>query len=269
MKVSSVDQFAEVEMIRLGYSPIGSPLMSVLMYVVDGLLIDSGQHHMARVVLGLLQAKRLNRIILTHHHEDHSGNAALISQRHKIPVMGHPLAAAKLKGGFSILPYQYLVWGKAPAVDVKPLKGVVETDRFAFTPIDTPGHSKDHTVFLEKHRGWLFSGDLYLGQRIKYYRSDERISDQIASLKKVLALEFDILFCAHNPSLSNGKSAVRKKLQFLEDLYGQIKMLAAKGLTEKAIIKRLDPAKDRAVKWITMSNVSFANMVRSAMVSSK
>ncbi len=269
MKLIEVDSFAEVDMIRMGYSPIGAPLMSVVMYVVDGLVIDTGQHHMARAVMQFLQDKKISRIILTHHHEDHSGNAAEISHRHTIPVMGHPLTAAKLKHGFSILPYQYLVWGKAPSVDVCPLKAVVETDRFAFMPIDTPGHSKDHTVFLEKQQGWLFSGDLYLGQRIKYYRSDERLGDQIASLKKVLALEFDTLFCAHNPSLTDGKSAIRKKLQFLEDLYGQIKALAQKGFSEKAVIKALDPAKDRTVKWLTMGNVSFANMVRSAMTAFK
>jgi glyoxylase-like metal-dependent hydrolase (beta-lactamase superfamily II) len=147
------------------------------------------------------------------------------------------------------------------------LKSAVETDRFRFMPIETPGHSQDHIVLWEKQHGWLFAGDLYLGERIKYYRSDEHLGDQIASLKKVLALEFDTLFCAHNPCLANGKSKFRNKLQFLEEFYGQVKILAAKGFSEKAIIKTLDPAKDRFVKWITLGNVSFANMVRSAMAS--
>ena len=267
MNVIETDQFEEVEMIRLGYSPIGSPLMSVLMYIADGLVIDSGQHHLAKAVRGLLRGKKISRIILTHHHEDHSGNAAMISDLHAVPIIGHSLTAAKLKHGFTIRPYQHLVWGKAPPADVIPLESVVETGRFAFTPVETPGHSKDHIVLWEKQHGWLFAGDLYLGERIKYYRSDEHLRDQIASLKKVLKLEFDTLFCAHNPCLANGKTKVRNKLQFLEDLYGEVKSLATKGFSEKAIIKMLDPGKDRFIKWITLGNVSFANMVRSAMAS--
>jgi len=267
MNIIKTDYYGEVEMIRLGFSPIGRPLMTVLMYVVDGLIIDTGQHHMARAVSGLLEDKDLNHIILTHHHEDHSGNAAMISHRHGIPVMGQALTAEKLKISFPILPYQHLVWGKAPGVKITPLPEVVETNRFAFTPVHTPGHSEDHTVFLENQRGWLFSGDLYLGERIKFFRSDERFCDQIASLKKLMTLDFDTLFCAHNPSLKGGKQKISAKLQFLEDLFGRIKKLIEKGLSEKAVIRELDSKNDRWVKWITMGNVSFANMVRSAMAS--
>lgn len=267
MNIVNVEHFDEVEMIRLGYGPIGPPFMSVFLYVVDGMLIDTGQHHMARAVAGLLKNRDLRLIALTHHHEDHSGNAALISCLHKIPVIGHPLAAEKLKAGFSILPYQHIVWGRARPVEVAALPEVVETDRFTFRPVHTPGHSKDHTVFLEKEHGWLFSGDLYLGERIKFFRSDECFCDQIASLKKVLELDFKTLFCAHNPSLTNGKLKIRKKLQFFEDLYGTVKKLLEKGFSEKAVIRALDPKSDRLVKCITLGNASFANMLRSAMAS--
>ncbi len=256
MNVIKRDLFGEVEMIQLGYSPIGSPLMSVFMYVVDGLLIDTAQHHMAKVVMGLLRETSLSRIVLTHHHEDHSGNAAMISSRHAIPVMAHPLAAEKLRLGFPIRPYQHLVWGKTPALAVTPLIDAVETNRFLLTPIHTPGHSKDHIVFFENQRGWLFSGDLYLGERIKFFRSDEDFCDQIASLKKLMKLDFDTLFCAHNPCLKNGKQKIKNKLQFLEDLYGHVRKLVEKGCSAKAIIKELDPRNDRGVKWLTMGNVS-------------
>ncbi|MGD8471473.1 MAG: MBL fold metallo-hydrolase [Desulfobacteraceae bacterium] len=267
MNIIKTDRFDSVDMIQLGYSPIGSPFMSVFIYRVGGLLIDTAQHHMAKAIGGLFAEKSLSGIILTHHHEDHSGNAAMISRRHAIPVMAHPLAAEKLRGGFPIRPYQHMVWGKAPPVEISLLPDTVETDRYAFTPIHTPGHSKDHTVFLEKKHGWLFSGDLYLGERIKFFRSDEHFCNQIDSLKKVLALDFDVLFCAHNPCLKKGKQKIRNKLQFLEDLYGNIQKLAEQGHSEKAVIKALDPKNDRVIKWFTTGNASFANMVRSALAS--
>ena len=269
MNIIKTDYFGDVESIRLGYGPIGPPLMSVFMYVVDSLVIDTGQSHMAKALLELLRDKNLKLIILTHHHEDHSGNAAKISVQHAIPVSGHRLTAEKMDGAFPIRPYQRYVWGKASPVDVNPFSDVIETDRFTFTPMHTPGHSPDHTVFLEKQQGWLFSGDLYLGERIKFFRADERFAEQIASLKKVLALDFDTLFCAHNPCLKNGKQKIKNKLQYLQDLYGHVRELAEKGYSEKMVIKALDPRNDRGIKLITMGNVSFANMVRSAMASMK
>ena len=126
------------------------------------------------------------------------------------------------------------------------------------------GWVKDHTVYLEEENGWLFSGDLYLGYHIKYFRSDERLIDQITSLKKILKFDFDALFCAHNPRLENGRARLKNKLQFLEDLYGNIHLLIQKGFSAREVIKKLDPKNDRLIKWITMGNVSFANMVRSA-----
>ena len=56
-------------------------------------------------------------------------------------------------------------------------------------------------------------------------------------------------------------------MQFLEDLYGSIRKLAEQGYSEKAVIKALDPKNDRGVKWFTVGNASFANMVRSALAS--
>ena len=100
---------------------------------------------------------------------------------------------------FKIHPYQTYTWGKSGQVSVLPLPAVVETGKYKLRPVHTPGHSNDHTVYLEENHGWLFSGDLYLGERIKYFRSDEKFKDQIDSIKMILEYDFDALFCAHNP----------------------------------------------------------------------
>ena len=78
MNIVEIEQFGEVEAIRLGYGPIGRPFMSVYLYILDGLVIDTGQRHMQKAVIQLLDKKKLHQILLTHHHEDHSGNAAAI-----------------------------------------------------------------------------------------------------------------------------------------------------------------------------------------------
>lgn len=264
MNIAEIEQFGEVEAIKLGFGPIGPPLMSVYLYILDGIVIDTGQRHMQKTLIQLLGEKKLNRILLTHYHEDHSGNAAAIQRHYHIDAYGHPLTAQKMAIGFPILPYQHLVWGKSEPMELQPLGSVVESDRFKLVPVHTPGHSKDHTVFWEDTRGWLFTGDLYLGQQIKFFRSDENIYDQINSLKKIVILDFEALFCAHNPCIENGKSKLEQKLQFLEDFVGQVQSLKATGMSREAVRKKMDPGKDKLFKLVTMGNISFSNMLKSA-----
>jgi glyoxylase-like metal-dependent hydrolase (beta-lactamase superfamily II) len=266
MNIVKLHRFnARVSALEMGYGIVGRPLMNVHCYLVGNTLIDCGQTKMVQEMKTFIQAHRIHRLLLTHHHEDHSGNAAMIATACSVPVLGHPLTAFKMKHIHAILPYQRLVWGQAREVDVSPLPTVVESDKFRFLPIHTPGHSKDHTVYLELQNGWLFSGDLYLGDRIKFFRSDEKIDLQIRSLQTVLRYDFEALFCGHNPVLKNGRSRLHRKLAYLEEITGRVRLLAAKGLSEREIIRRLDRRQDRLVKIVTMGNASFANMVRSAL----
>lgn len=265
MKICRKINFGPVTAFQLGSSPLGPPLMSVHMYVVDAVAIDTAQRNMRSEVIGLLKDHFIERILLTHYHEDHSGNAAQIRNLFSAEVLGHSLTTEKMNGCLNILPYQHLVWGKADRVPVTPLPDCIDTGRCRFIPVHTPGHSKDHTVYLETQNGWLFSGDLYLGDHIKYFRSDEKFSDQLTSLKTVLALDFQALFCGHHPIPKGGKARLTAKLAFLEDFFGRVMDLNRTGLTESEIIARLDLKQDRLVKWVTLGNASFANMVKSVL----
>jgi len=265
MNIVQRETFGEIEAFQLGFGPFGRPLMSVYMYWLDGHLIDTGQRNMRQAVMGLLAARKVEGVLLTHHHEDHSGNAAAIRRVHGAGVTGHPQTCRLMESGFSIRPYQFYVWGKADRTEVVPFNRFYEAGRFRFKPIHTPGHSSDHTVYLEESRGWLFSGDLYLGDKIKYFRADEQLAEQIDSLKKVLRFDFDSMLCAHRPCLQNGKMRLQSKLSFLEDFFGNVLAMKQKGYSERAIIRKLSSGQDRLVKWVTLGNASFANMVRSAM----
>jgi glyoxylase-like metal-dependent hydrolase (beta-lactamase superfamily II) len=259
--------FGPVQAVELGYSPIGPPIMSVYFYYLNGLLIDTGQHHMQRHALDAIGDLPVRQILLTHHHEDHSGNAAAFQKKTGAPVRGHILTASKLRKGYRIRLYQHLIWGRTAPVGMAVLDTPIQADPYVLEPVETPGHSKDHVVFLEKNFGWLFSGDLYIGERIKFFRSDEDLEAQIHSLQKVMRLDFDTLFCAHNPCPKNGKRHLSRKLDYLVTLKQKVIALHQKGYSVKEIIRRLDPGTDRRVKWITMGNASFAHMVRSALKS--
>lgn len=266
MKIVKTHRFnARVTALELGYGIIGRPLMNVLCYLVGNTLIDSGQSRMAAEMITLVRDRQIDRILLTHHHEDHSGNAGLIANICAAQVMGHSITAYKMQHIRPILPYQHFVWGQARQAAVSPLPVEIAADGYCLVPIHTPGHCKDHTVYLEPQHGWLFSGDLYLGERIKFFRSDERIDLQIQSLKTVLQHDFETLFCGHNPVLKGAKEKLGRKLTYLQEISATVCSLVSKGLPEKEILRRMDPRQDRFVKFVTMGNASFANMVRSAI----
>ena len=257
--------FGDVKGYELGWSPVGNPMMTVYLYVADDLMIDTGLRHMGREVLEIAGSCNIRKAVLTHHHEDHSGNAAALKDAFGIPVYGHPLTVLKMKADFSILPYQHYMWGKTHPLEMAVVPDVMETTKFRLNAIHTPGHSRDHIVYHEPNRGILFSGDLYLSDRIKYFRADERISDQIESLKKILCFDFDAVLCNHHPKPTKGKRRIAAKLQFLEDLYGSIQRIWEKGWEEKRIFRELGLKEQHFVKWFCFGNVSMRNVVRSAV----
>ncbi len=257
-------QFGDVRGYNSGVGLTGPPLMTAWCYLVDGVLIDTGIRHLRAAILERVKQDKPDLMLITHYHEDHSANAAKIRKTMGIEGYANPLTVKKLSAPFKIRPYQHLVWGRSEPVALADHGPVVDTGKCRFEPIHTPGHSKDHTVYLEQNRGYLFSGDLFLGERIKYFRADEKIEDQIDSLKKIVLHDFEVLFCAHRPLMQKGREALRNKLAFLEDFQGAVHDLKNAGWGLKAIIRRMDDHSDRFVKYLTLNNACFANMVRSA-----
>ena len=262
--VESYD-FKGVKGFKLGWSLLGPPLMTVYCYVIGDLMVDTGQSHMQREVLDIARKNGVKRIVLTHHHEDHSGNASVIRRQTGAAVYGHFLTVEKMSARFRILPYQECVWGKAAPLKMETVPGTIETDLGNMIPVHTPGHAKDHTAYFIETAGIVFSGDLYLADRIKFFRSDEDMGTQIESLKKILKLEFQILLCSHYPKRENGRERIEQKLSFLEDLYGSIIALWEKGIPEKQIFKTLRLKEDYFIKYFCFGNVSMLNGVRSAV----
>jgi len=265
MREIKPERFGPIQGYELGYSPVGRPLMTTHIYLIDGLLIDTGQKHLRQSIAELVSSQSVNRILLTHHHEDHSGNAGHLQQELNIPILGHSLTRQKLHTGFPILPYQRLIWGSADPANVSPLPESIETEHYCLNPIHTPGHSKDHTAYWERQQGWLFSGDAYLGDRIRLFRADEQIKDEIESLKLLLSFDFDVLLCAHKPRHGNGKNHIRAKLDFLETVYENVAGLYHQGLPPHIIMKQLKIKEIHLLKWFCNGNISARNMILSVI----
>ncbi len=130
--------------------------------------------------------------------------------------------------------------------------------------IPSPGHSRDMTCYLEPERGWLFSGDLYISRSTRHMRADEDLGEQIASLRRIVALDFETVFCSHRGVVRSGKQALQAKLDFLESLCQRVGQLRSEGRSDREIT-RLLLGRENWLSWATGLHFSKRNLIRACL----
>ena len=116
MKLCKIHKFGNITGYELGYGYIGKPYMTTIFYSIGNVIIDTGLSHLRREALEIVRDKKIDCILLTHHHEDHSGNVAAIMKAKQAPAYGHPKTIEKMRDGFKILMYQHLIHKNFEAV---------------------------------------------------------------------------------------------------------------------------------------------------------
>jgi glyoxylase-like metal-dependent hydrolase (beta-lactamase superfamily II) len=249
---------------RVGRYNIGINTTFVI-YRIDSALVDSGPPNQWRAVRAFINEEPVDTLLLSHHHEDHSGNAARIARKYRLTPYAPELGKKELALGYRIPILQRMVWGSPLPVETQPLPKMLHlADGTQLMTIHTPGHAHDLHCFYLPENGWLFSGDLYISKSIRYLRSDENLSLFIESLRKVLLLEFDVLFCPHRGIVENGKKALAEKLDNILELCGRAQQLRQQGCVVDEIVKKLLGPEDMVA---CLSNFEFskANLISEAL----
>ena len=266
MNVIKEKSYADLKYWKLGSNAFGRPSMYVHSFLWDGILIDTGQSRVKNEISEALQSESIDKIILTHHHEDHSGNVEAIKKLKNIDAYGSSLCTQYMLKPKWLEPARWMTWGQHSAADIIPFsEEYIETDHYKIDIIATPGHAADQVSLYNAEKGWLFSGDIFIHDYIKVFMRDEMIDLQIASIQKLLNFDFDVLLCNHQPILSGGKKRLYNKLQFLLDFYGKIEHLHHKGLSESGIIHNLGIKESGSVFWLSFGQLSQKNMIRSTI----
>jgi glyoxylase-like metal-dependent hydrolase (beta-lactamase superfamily II) len=235
--------------------PFDSPKFSTIYVIRDEttFVIDGGyitKKSAEEVILGLqrLEVSKNPSFLLTHHHIDHVG----IAVWKKVNSWMHPLEIPFLKLYTDPLYFAqpYMEWMKRYGIDaetIKPLTSlfVAKKGEKAYSigvkievkgnvmpledgerkdgikVIHTPGHSPGHLCFYIPREKAIFSGDLVLSvttTHVGYYPgySADPLGDQIKSLKKLLSLELETIYPAHEEIIKKPQERIHELIAHYE-----------------------------------------------------
>ncbi|EGA90402.1 hypothetical protein GPDM_05226 [Planococcus donghaensis MPA1U2] len=213
----------------------------VFLFLVDGTLIDTGAEKMQDDLKKELAKLSFDQVVLTHHHEDHTGNAAWIQQHYPVPFYIHPIGQ-EITDKDGVYPdYRQLTWGNRDAFRTQALGDRINSRTFEWEVIHTPGHADDHVALFHPESGRLFTGDLFVTPKSRVVMKGESISRIKTSLRKLLTLPFKSVFCSHAGYLENGRALLEEKLNYLESLQEKILQLYKDGETPSDIHLQLFP----------------------------
>ncbi|SEP87154.1 Glyoxylase, beta-lactamase superfamily II [Virgibacillus subterraneus] len=237
-------------------------MMKVYLYFVDGVLVDTGPSVQRRNLIRAFRSWDIRQVAITHCHEDHIGMLQWVANNFSVNIYSHTKAVPTLNKQVKIPWYRGLLSSHRYDSKVIPYPDTIQTSKFEFLPIETPGHSSDHVCLLEPNKGWLFSGDFYVTPYPKVFSKGESIASYIDSLQKLGQYNFKTVLCAHEGVVPNGKEMMERKLDYLQSTRYKVIQLHQKGYTDKEIIKFMFPEK---VKLELMSFGSFTrlNFIRS------
>ncbi|MFP5385759.1 MAG: MBL fold metallo-hydrolase [Bacteriovoracia bacterium] len=182
-----------------------------------------------------LKKKSLKRLLLTHGHPDHAGNADYLRKKYKCSVHAHEFEVPYLRGekvlkkrdytGINpfgrIIQFGDWLFKEPQCQEVVPLQ---ECDNYNYVPLH--GHTPGSVGILHKKTKSLFLGDALInctavymiprpGLLTPYHYFSEDHEAALKCLKNLQHVDFDNAFFGHgNPIIGNAKEKV---LSFLKE----------------------------------------------------
>jgi glyoxylase-like metal-dependent hydrolase (beta-lactamase superfamily II) len=254
--VIDVVRYDDVHRVRMWTRRSVAVGYDVSAYLVRGILVDTGFRHVAGDLVRALEELRPRGVIVTHWHEDHAGNAARLAAS-RLPMWMADYTEQKLRARPRMKLYRHWTWGRplALAGDVTPL------DPAPLRVISTPGHSPDHHVVFDANTATLFSGDLWLGVKVRIMGYAENPYEIIASLRTAIALQPRRMFDAHRGMVDKPIDALNAKRAWLEETVDAIERRLDAGDSERAIVRAVLGGEERTA-LVSQGEYSRRNLVR-------
>jgi len=196
---------------------IGGTFFDSNIYLVNAekpILIDTGtgSHHREVItkLKGIINPKKVNTIILTHRHFDHTGGAEGLQSELDADLLIHETAADALRNGDDITTAARAFGKKFPKLDVKAIKegDIIDLGDMKLEVLHTPGHSICSIALFYEERKTLFPGDtVYTDGGIgRWDLPTGNYDELVVSIRRLDALKVQNLYPGHGP-YSKGEGA--------------------------------------------------------------
>lgn len=184
------------------------------------ILVDTGtggcNSHTIQWIQKSVTLQKVDRIILTHCHFDHTGGAPEIMRKTGAKVFIHEKDAGPIENGDGWGTLSTMFGENSEAIEVE---SIAEGQRFStgehdFEVIHTPGHTIGSICLYEKKSGILISGDtVFVGGVGRWDLPTGDFDSLVASIKRLFALSPEIIYPGHGPYASgNGKQKIKEDL---------------------------------------------------------
>ncbi|GAG15500.1 unnamed protein product, partial [marine sediment metagenome] len=150
-----ITTFGDITRFDLSHTIAGRGRYWTTAYLVDKMMVDTGCAHTAGELEAALEGTQIHQIINTHSHEDHFGaNSKLLMRHPGLDIYAHPDAVQVMANPRlyqPLHPYRRLFWGWPQSCEAMPIDhdAEIETEKYRFQVIYTPGHSPDHVCLYE------------------------------------------------------------------------------------------------------------------------
>jgi len=210
---------------------IGAWGANVYLLVDDDLtLVDTGFSGRADLILEQIEElgyspSDVKRIIITHHHADHTGGLAALKRATQAEVIAHPADAPYIDGTLPqpgpvrpqwlsklLAHFSWLLATEPVVVDTLVNDGDELPILGGIKILHTPGHTPGSICLYLQSKDLLIAGDLLahrFGLRLPSKSFTVDIAQEIQSVKRVASLEFDIICFGHGlPIMRNAHHIV-------------------------------------------------------------
>ncbi|WP_010530164.1 MBL fold metallo-hydrolase [Lentibacillus jeotgali] len=215
----------------------------VYVFLADGMLIDTGAKHLEEDLIPYYENHSIDFVALTHSHEDHTGTASWLQENQNLPIYIHPKGIGTCRENCPYPKYRQHAWGVRKPFEARAMNRILHSRHHEWKVIDTPGHAHDHVSLLNEKTGRLFSGDLFVSPKTKVIMDSESIPVTMESIRKILAYDFESMFCCHAGYIPNGQEMLKQKLDYLENVSEDAKQLYHEGFSVAEINQKLFPKK--------------------------
>jgi hydroxyacylglutathione hydrolase len=206
----------------------GGPIHEGNVYLIIDevpVLIDAGRN--AEAILGnvekLIDPKKIEFIILTHCHHDHTAGVPSLKEATGAKVLIGEGEVCDIGDDVATGSYLYQEDPAEFGVDGTLEEGdVINLGEWSLAVLKTPGHSPGSISLYEPRAKALFSGDTLLphGNIGRTRRSGEAVKDLVKSVERLAALDVLVLYPGHmEPTDENVAEQMRTSLEFARTIH--------------------------------------------------